>query len=78
MENKLTSLKKVTNKSKINKNIKKFVVIFLARVFFMPKNLPRILRKKMKKNHDNWLKTKKVIQSQKMSEKCPQSSKFFI
>ena len=34
----------------------------------------------MKKNHDNWLKNKKVIQSKKcqqMSKKCPKKHKIF-
>ena len=35
----------------------------------MQKKLPQIVRNKIKKNHDNWIKNKKVIQSQKMSKK---------
>ena len=39
-------------------------------LFSIPNNLLHILRNKLKKNnHDNWLKNKKVIQSQKMSKK---------
>ena len=30
-----------------------------------------------KKNHDNWLKNKKVIQCKKMSKKCPKYSKMY-
>ena len=37
-----------------------------------------IVRKKIKKNRDNWLKNKKVIQCQKMSKKCPKDSKFLV
>ena len=32
----------------------------------------------VKKNHDNWFKTKTVIQSLKMSKKCPKKSKFLV
>ena len=31
-----------------------------------------------KKNYDNWLRNKKVIQWQKMSKKCPKNSKFLV
>ena len=31
-----------------------------------------------KKNHDNWSKNKKVIQSQKLSKKCLKDSKFLV
>ena len=36
------------------------------------------VRNKIKKNHDNWLKNKKVIQSQKMSKNCPKNSTFLV
>ena len=43
------------------------------------KKLLDIVRNKIKKNPDNWLKNKKVIQSQKMStKKCPKNSKFLV
>ena len=45
---------------------KKCCNCFLARVLSIPKKLVHIVRNKIKKkNHDNWLKNKKVIQSQK-------------
>ena len=34
------------------------------------------MRNKIKNNHDNWLKNKKVIQSQKISKKCPKTQHF--
>ena len=34
-------------------------------LIFIPKQLLHIVRNKIIKNHDNWLKNKKVIQSQK-------------
>ena len=40
---------------------KNFVVIFLARVLSISKKLLHILRNKIKKNHVNWLKNKKLI-----------------
>ena len=40
---------------------------FLARVLSIPKKLLHIVRNKIKKNHDHWLK-KKVIQSQKNAQ----------
>ena len=43
-----------------------FVVIFVARVLFTPKKMLHIVKDKIKKNHDNWLKNKKVTQSQKI------------
>ena len=32
----------------------------------------------IKRNHDSWLKNKKVIQSQKLSKKCPKNSKCLV
>ena len=46
-----------------------FVVIFLARVLSISKYLVHILKNKIKKNHGNWLKNKKVIHSIKMPKK---------
>ena len=43
-----------------------------------PKSLLHIVRNKTKNNHDNLLENKKVIQSQKMSKKCPKNSKFLV
>ena len=31
-----------------------------------------------KKNHDNWLKNKKVIQNQKTAQKMPKNSKILV
>ena len=49
---------KIKNSMKISQNMKKnnFVVIFLGRVLSIPKKLLHIVRNKIKKNHDNWLK----------------------
>ena len=55
------------------------MVILLARVLSIPKKLLHIVRNKIKKIPDNWLKNKKVIHSQKMSiKKCPKNSKFLV
>ena len=35
----------------------------------MPKKLLHIVRNEIKKNHENWSKNKKVIQSQKNAQK---------
>ena len=43
----------------------------------MSEKLPHIVRNKIKKNYDNWLKNKKVIQSQKTLKKCPKKPKMF-
>ena len=29
-------------------------------------------------HHDNWLKDKNIIQTQKMAKKCPKNSKFLV
>ena len=38
----------------------------MSALFSITKKLLNISRNKIKNNHDNWLKNKKVIQSQKM------------
>ena len=38
-------------------------------LFSIPKMFLHIVRNNIKKNHDNWLKNKKAIQSQKMPKK---------
>ena len=56
-----------------------FVVFFLAWVLSIPKKLLRTGRKKVKKkNHDNWLKNKKVIQGQKMSKNAQKTPNFYV
>ena len=53
------------------------VVIFLARVFFIPKKLLHIVRNK-KKESCQLVKKQKVIQSEKISNKCPKNSNFLV
>ena len=44
----------------------------------MPKKSPHAVRNKIKKNHDNWLESKKIIHTKKMSNMCPKNSKFLV
>ena len=53
---------------------KKFVVIFLSRMLSITIKFLHTVRNKMEKDHDKWLKNKKVIQSQRMSK----NSKFLF
>ena len=55
-----------------------FIIISLDKVLSMLKKLLHIVRNKTKKNYENWLKNKKVIQCQKMLQKCPENSKFLV
>ena len=64
-----------------------FLFIFLFHLWFFllilpyfpnPKKLLHIVRIKIKKESWQLVKNKKVIQSQKMSKKCPKNSKFSV
>ena len=52
------------------------MVTFLAKVLPIAQKLRHAVMNKIKKNHNNSLKDKKVIKNQEMSEKYPKNSKF--
>ena len=46
-------------------------------IYYTQKVATHYKEQNKKKNHDNWLKNKKVIECQKMSKKCPKKLKIF-
>ena len=63
----------------MNSNLKGFATfkIFTFIFEFRP-SISIFPNQKTKKKHENWLKNKKVIQSQKIPEKCPNILKFLV